>query len=224
MNPQTIRPLDRRLAKGLGWFSIGLGVAQLTAPRSVRRLIGLTDGRGVNLTLRAVGAREIASGVAILSMPGRSRPVWARVVGDAIDLGLLGWAMRDICKNRTRLIGAMTAVVGVAALGVFVGKRLGDRNNIVTRTITINRMPEEVRRAWVAFDDRAAEALEYTSFRAAPGGRGTEMVLKLPRHLKITESDLRRFKQVMETGEIVHSDSSIHRGMHAAQPSEGIPL
>ena len=31
--------------------------------------------------------------------------------------------------------------------------------------------------------------------------------------------DLRRLKQVMETGEVVHSDASIHRGMHPAQPS-----
>jgi uncharacterized membrane protein len=33
-------------------------------------------------------------------------------------------------------------------------------------------------------------------------------------------SDLRRLKQVLETGEVLHSDASIHPGMHAAQPSE----
>jgi uncharacterized membrane protein len=32
--------------------------------------------------------------------------------------------------------------------------------------------------------------------------------------------DLRRLKQVMETGEVVHSDASIHRGPHPAQPDE----
>ena len=32
------------------------------------------------------------------------------------------------------------------------------------------------------------------------------------------DGDLRRFKQVLETGEVVHSDASIHRGMHPAQP------
>lgn len=31
--------------------------------------------------------------------------------------------------------------------------------------------------------------------------------------------DLRRFKQVLETGEVVHSDASIHEGMHPARPS-----
>jgi uncharacterized membrane protein len=33
-------------------------------------------------------------------------------------------------------------------------------------------------------------------------------------------SDLRRLKQVLEVGEVLHSDASIHRGMHPAQPSE----
>jgi len=33
------------------------------------------------------------------------------------------------------------------------------------------------------------------------------------------DGDLRRFKQVLETGEIVHSDASIHKGAHPAQPA-----
>ena len=33
------------------------------------------------------------------------------------------------------------------------------------------------------------------------------------------KGDLRRFKQVMETGEVLHSDASIHRGRHPARPS-----
>jgi len=33
------------------------------------------------------------------------------------------------------------------------------------------------------------------------------------------EADLRAFKQVLETGEVVHSDASIHRGRHPARPT-----
>jgi uncharacterized membrane protein len=33
------------------------------------------------------------------------------------------------------------------------------------------------------------------------------------------ERDLRRFKQLLELGEIVNSDASIHRGPHPAQPT-----
>jgi hypothetical protein len=32
------------------------------------------------------------------------------------------------------------------------------------------------------------------------------------------ERELRAFKQLLEVGEIVHSDASIHPGMHPAQP------
>jgi len=32
------------------------------------------------------------------------------------------------------------------------------------------------------------------------------------------DHDLRAFKQIVETGEVIRSDSSIHSGMHAAQP------
>jgi uncharacterized membrane protein len=74
-------------------------------------------------------------------------------------------------------------------------------------------------------------------FRPAPGGRGTEIVVELvydPPAGKLGAAvaklfgeepaqqiagDLRRLKQVLETGEVVHSDASIHRGMHAARPS-----
>jgi uncharacterized membrane protein len=76
------------------------------------------------------------------------------------------------------------------------------------------------------------------TFVEAPGDRGTEvhvslsydppgggvgkMVAKLfgEEPGQQVRSDLKRFKQVMETGEVVHSDSSIHKGMHPAQPDE----
>lgn len=40
------------------------------------------------------------------------------------------------------------------------------------------------------------------------------------------KTDLRRLKQIMETGELVCSDASIHRGKHRARPPnpEALPL
>jgi uncharacterized membrane protein len=72
--------------------------------------------------------------------------------------------------------------------------------------------------------------------RPAPGGRGTEVHLTIgfeppggPLATKLVrlfeqvpeqqlKSDLRRLKQILETGELVHSDASVHRGLHAARP------
>jgi uncharacterized membrane protein len=74
-------------------------------------------------------------------------------------------------------------------------------------------------------------------FLDAPGGRGTEVRVEL-RYDPPTGAlgaavaklfgaepgqeiagDLRRFKQVIETGEVLHSDASIHKGPHPARPS-----
>jgi hypothetical protein len=47
------------LARSLGWFSIGLGLAQLIAPRALSRLIGVPSRP---LIFALLGLREIASG------------------------------------------------------------------------------------------------------------------------------------------------------------------
>src|SRR5262245_22557173 len=80
------------LARGLGWFSIALGAAELVMPRKLASLIGV-DPEGAGPTvMRAMGIREIGAGVACLLSPARPIPLWARVAGDLVDLGLLGLA------------------------------------------------------------------------------------------------------------------------------------
>jgi len=44
-----------------------------------------------------------------------------------------------------------------------------------------------------------------------------KLVKSLPKHE--IEADLRACKQLLEVGEIVHSDASVHRLPHAARPS-----
>ena len=41
---------------------------------------------------------------------------------------------------------------------------------------------------------------------------------------EVVTRDLRAFKNVLETGEVVHSDASIYRGPHPAQPSQNHEL
>jgi uncharacterized membrane protein len=55
---------------------------------------------------------------------------------------------------------------------------------------------------------------------APPGGRVGAALLKLFRREPGQQviDDLRRFKQVMEVGEVVHSDASIERRVAAARP------
>ena len=71
------------VARGLGWFSIGLGIAEIVAPRLVAQAAGL---RCADNVVRLYGAREIINGVGILLARKRAPWMWARVAGDALDI------------------------------------------------------------------------------------------------------------------------------------------
>jgi uncharacterized membrane protein len=302
-----------RRARGLGWFSIGLGLAQIGAPRSVARLIGVRDDDETRNTMFAIGLREITSGLGILSSSRPTGWVWSRVGGDLMDLALLGRSIND-CNDKSRVAAATAAVAGVTVVDFLTGSQLSKQGNEterrtngatatqpqttssgvhVTQTITINRPRQEVYGFWHNFEnlprfmahlesvqvfdnnrsrwkakapagmtveweaetveDRPNELIAWRSlpdaevpnsgrvrFQDAPGNRGTEVHVELryqPPGGKIgaliaklfgeepkqqVKGDLRRFKQVMETGEIVHSDASIHKGAHPAQPPESL--
>ncbi len=68
------------LATALGWFSIGLGLAEVTMPGSLARLIGVRPDRGATTALRALGAREMRTASpfsAIRGAPRASGRAWA---------------------------------------------------------------------------------------------------------------------------------------------------
>ncbi len=46
------------LVRGLGWFSVGLGVAGIAAPREVARLIGVRPEKASRMTLRSARPRH----------------------------------------------------------------------------------------------------------------------------------------------------------------------
>ena len=112
------------LSKALGWFSIGLGVTELVAPRVIGRVIGASDDRRTQMMTRAYGLREIAAGVGILRQPRRARWMWSRVAGDAIDLATLGRVMTLNRSSRARTAAATAAVLGVTALDVLCSRQL----------------------------------------------------------------------------------------------------
>ncbi len=53
---------EQNLAGALGWFSIGLGLAEVVAARSLGRYLGVENRSGL---LRLFGVREIVTGVGI---------------------------------------------------------------------------------------------------------------------------------------------------------------
>jgi hypothetical protein len=112
---------SKRLAVGLGWFSVGLGLTELAAPGAITRWLGVDDHPKL---VRAYGLREIAAGVGILTNSKIAPHLWGRVAGDTVDLASLGAALRDEDSNRKAVAIAIGAVVGVTLLDILAGKSL----------------------------------------------------------------------------------------------------
>jgi hypothetical protein len=110
------------LAQGLGWFSIGLGVAELVAPQNLARFLGMRERTEL---IRLYGLREIATGVAILSQDDPTPWLWGRVGGDLLDLGTLATGLRRSNPQKENVGLAMAAVAGVTALDVLCAQALG---------------------------------------------------------------------------------------------------
>lgn len=112
---------EHTLAQALGWFSIGLGLSEVVAADHLADYFGL---EGSERLLRLFGLREIASGVGILGSSNAAPWLWARVVGDALDLAAMGTGLKPSNPKWGRLAIATAAVAGVTALDVFCGWRL----------------------------------------------------------------------------------------------------
>ncbi len=163
-----------KLARGLGWFSLGLGLAQVLVPERVQRLAGICgDYTG---TMRLMGLRELGHAFLILVAGKPREGVLSRVVGDAIDLGGLGTAMNSRCHDRERLTLATAQVAGVAALDLLAAAQLSRGGSgpqrrrrqgqparmhksvpggafQVTKSVTINRSPEALYHYWHNFEN-----------------------------------------------------------------------
>jgi hypothetical protein len=109
-----------KIARALGWFSIGLGAAELLAPRRLSRALGIY---GHEKLVRGFGLREIAAGVGLLTQSRRAPWMWSRVAGDALDLGALGAAFPKSARRKA-LGAALASVAAVTALDIFNGMQL----------------------------------------------------------------------------------------------------
>jgi hypothetical protein len=120
-----LRPLDpyperphctaaQSVARGLGWFSVALGAAELLFAPSFARGLGM-PGRA--WLIRAYGLREIATGIGILAAKRDMTPwLWGRVAGDALDIGTLAAHAGADNPRRAACVAAIGAVAGVTMI------------------------------------------------------------------------------------------------------------
>jgi hypothetical protein len=130
---RSIRPsrTPMSLARGLGWFSIGLGLAEVVAPGAIARMLGV---RGHERLIRGFGLREIATGVGVLSARDPTPWIKGRLAGDALDLAALS-AVNDRRNPRRPMVRfSVWTILGVTALDALCAEELQrSRNRRVSR-------------------------------------------------------------------------------------------
>ena len=126
--PSSLDKTDR-LARGLGWFSLALGLTELLAPRALTRALGM---EGSEALVRAYGVREIGAGIMTLSAD-KGLGLQSRVAGDALDIATLLAGLRADNPKRDNVAIALAMVLGVTLLdiagaqAVHAGQRRSDR-------------------------------------------------------------------------------------------------
>lgn len=101
--------------------------------------------------------------------------------------------------------------------------------------VTLDRPNDTI--AWRSLEGASVPNRGAVRFVPGPNGRGTVVTVELKYEppggalgaaiaklfgeepSQQIAGDLRRLKQVLETGSVVHSDASIHRGLHPARPA-----
>jgi hypothetical protein len=114
-------PQTDALARGLGVFSIALGLVEVVAARALTRALGM---EGSETLVRAYGFREIAKGVGILAADDPTPWIWGRVAGDALDIATLVPGLDPDNPRRANVGIALAAVAGATALDLYCAQAL----------------------------------------------------------------------------------------------------
>ena len=130
------RTPNERLARGLGWFSIALGLTELFAARDLTRALGMKGHEGL---VRAYGVRELATGVAILASHDPTPWIWGRVGGDTLDLATLATGLQGENGQKPAVGLAIAAVLGVTALDVVCAQGLSSQKSLTDRDVSPRR-------------------------------------------------------------------------------------
>lgn len=175
----------------------------LLSGRRLLRAIGVRPDAKATAVTAAVGVREFVAAGTILGMRHRRVGAWSRVMGDTIDLALLGSAWRTRREDVARLAGATAFVAGVLGADLVVARKLSQAEGTdvddgsgshgvgaapdsaggparVRTAITVHGAEDDVRRAvrefeWSAIDPVALEAAGGLRLVPAPGDRGVEI-------------------------------------------------
>jgi hypothetical protein len=161
--PSSLTGPDR-LGKALGWFSLGLGLVELFAPRPITRALGM---EGQEALVCAYGVREISSGVLSLSTE-KTLGLWGRVGGDGIDIATLLTASREDNPKKQNVTTALALVAGITLLDIVAAQSTTVRHRRVSGDPYIYRDRSGFPKGLVAARGAARDFEVPIDMRAAP--------------------------------------------------------
>ena len=167
------RPINDVTARGLGWFSIGLGMAEVLMPRTIGRAVGISGGGAL---LFVYGLREIATGIGILKAKNQTPWLWGRVAGDALDIATVATLSRPNRKLSAGL--GIAALAGVTALDFTIARAMSERD-------------QRRSRSWVDYSDRSGFSLPPEEMRGKAYGN-----FETPRDMKNATSQERELELI----------------------------
>lgn len=153
LRKRTRKGQPEQVARGLAWFSIGIGVAHILAPRVMARLTGVPVPPPVMI---ACGLRELACGVGILTQDEAAPWIRARIAGDAVDLAGLACGALVPGADVKRIAINTALVTGITAVDVYCSRALGLHGQRAsprheTVSIEVDRSPDALYRFWRSF-------------------------------------------------------------------------
>jgi len=176
--PQPACSREHKVARGLGWFSIGLGAAEVIAPGSVTRLVGTRNHKWLT---RSYGLRELAAGAGILSNRKPAGWLWSRVAGDIVDLTSLGLALTSRRNKRGRTLFGIASVAGVTALDVkcalHMTQHATSAQGRAEASIVVGNSPEEAYRFWRNVENMP-RFMTWLQSVSSTGGRRSHWIAK----------------------------------------------
>lgn len=121
------------LARGLGLFSIALGLVELLQPRRIAKVAEVGRGPGrpdppaSTAVVRAFGVRELGTGAGLLTTDNPEPWMWGRVAGDVVDLAAVALSPRRrtlFGRPEGSRTGALVALAALTALDVYCANAL----------------------------------------------------------------------------------------------------
>jgi uncharacterized membrane protein len=235
-----------RVARGLGWFSIGLGLARITALVLLGRALRGDDARRNRLTAATAAVvgliiLDVFAGQSLAGKPGTRSPA-LRPRGIRVRKAITIDRPRDevyrFWRNfenlprfmqhleRVRVLDARhsrwTARGPAGASAEWLAELIDDQPNelIVWRSVDGATIPNTGSVQFTPASHGGTAVLVELRYQP-PGGRLAAVVAKLfgeEPEIQVG-SDLRRLKQVLELGEVVHSDATVLGKPHPARPA-----